>query len=72
MCFIFVLFPVQVIFAKKDIPLRTKFGPFEGDVKMLNDDKLLAYRAMQRHLPMLFVNGNSILDISNESEFGFE
>lgn len=60
---------MQVIFAKKDIPLRTKFGPFEGDVKVLDDDNLRTYRSTHRNLPLLFVGANSILDISNESEF---
>lgn len=66
---LFVLISEQVIFAKKDIPLRTKFGPFEGDVRLFDDDMLLAYRATHRNLPLLFVNVNSILDVSNESEF---
>lgn len=58
----------QFIYAKKDIPLRTKFGPFEGDVKVLDADELLAYRTTRRNVPLLFVDETSILDVSNESK----
>lgn len=57
------------VFAKKDIPLRTKFGPFEGDVKMLDDLRTYKANAVKENRPLLFLGSSSVLDVSNKSMF---
>lgn len=57
------------IFAKKDIPLRTKFGPYKGDIKTLtpNERKVLE-SGENRRLPLLLLDNLTMLDTSNECE----
>lgn len=60
---------VKAVFAKRNIPLRTQFGPFEGDVKAINsDEQMSAYRANRVNAPLLFLDESKVLDVSNESK----
>lgn len=54
------------VLAKRDIPLRTKFGPFEGDLKVPSKMKLEKYRKATTEYPLLFLSRTSYLDVSNE------
>lgn len=63
----FQFFSEHTIFAKKDIPLRTKFGPFEGDTTALGKAEIVTYKTTRTKLPLLFVAKSAILDVSNES-----
>lgn len=71
---LFYSFPLSeyTVFAKKDIPLRTKFGPFEGDVKNISEDE---WNNLKREInlattyPILIIDGFRILETSNESKF---
>lgn len=59
------------VFAKKEIPLRTKFGPFLGDVKNMSEDE---WNSLKREInlatvyPILIIDGFRILETSNESK----
>lgn len=58
------------VFAKKDIPLRTKFGPIEGDIKCLLPSELELIKSdAKRALPVLFVDNIRMVDVSNECEY---
>lgn len=59
----------ETVFARKEIPLRTQFGPFEGDFRILNREQLLEYRNNKSNLPLLLLNEQSILDVSNDSKY---
>lgn len=60
------------VFAKKEISLRTKFGPIEGDTKCLLPSELeLIKNDTQRMLPVLFVNDIRMIDVSNECKCSF-
>lgn len=57
------------IFAKKDIPLRTKFGPYKGDIKTLTPNERTELDSVEnRRLPLLLLDGLIMLDTSNECE----
>lgn len=57
--------------AKRQIPLQMKFGPLVGDAKQLNNQDIQKYRESHAEYPLLFLSHNSILDVSNQSEFLF-
>ncbi|XP_031623861.1 PR domain zinc finger protein 10-like [Contarinia nasturtii] len=57
----------QTVFAKREIPLHMKFGPFVGETKTLNKHEIKIYRESNPHYPSLFLSHNSILDVSNEN-----
>lgn len=59
----------QKVLAKRDIPLRRKFGPFVGDTKTLSKPEIKRYRETHSDYPLLFINHDTILDVSNESMF---
>lgn len=61
-------FSERIVFTKREIPMRTKFGPFEGNTKTLTKDELNKYRKLKTGCPNLFVGPKTILDVSNESE----
>lgn len=64
----FLLFASGIdVLAKRDIPLRTKFGPFEGDLKASSEEQLETYRKDQSEYPLLFPSPGSYLDVSNEN-----
>lgn len=55
------------VYAKKEITVRTKFGPIEGDIKCLLPSELeLIKNDSRRALPVLFVNDVRMVDVSNE------
>lgn len=58
-----------MVFAKRDIPVDMKFGPFVGEPKTLNKHEIKKYRETCANYPLLFLNQNSILDVSNESTY---
>lgn len=58
-----------MVFAKRDIPVDMKFGPFVGEPKMLNKHEIKKYRETSAIYPLLFLSPNSILDVSNESMY---
>lgn len=62
------MFTEQSVFAKREIPLEMKFGPFVGDTKTLNKNEFKNYKESNRNYPLLFLSHNSILDVSNESK----
>lgn len=49
------------VFAKKEIPLRTKFGPVEGDIQLIDADQL-----KHSTLPSYFIDESTYIDTSNE------
>ncbi|XP_055302719.1 uncharacterized protein LOC129568626 [Sitodiplosis mosellana] len=57
----------QSVFAKREIPLDMKFGPFVGDTKTLNKHEIKMYRETNQNNPLLFLSHNSVLDVSNEN-----
>lgn len=59
----------ETVFARKEIPSRTQFGPFEGDLRTLNRDQLTEYKSQKSNLPILFLGESTILDISNDSKY---
>lgn len=60
--------PVGVnVLAKRDIPLRTQFGPFEGEIKISTKAKCEKYRNSHQGYPLLFVGRTTYLDVSNEN-----
>lgn len=69
--YFFSFFSEYTVFAKKDIPLRTKFGPFLGDVKNISEDE---WNNLKREInlatvyPILIIDGFRILETSNESK----
>lgn len=62
------IFSEQSVYAKREIPLDIKFGPFVGDTKTLNKQEFKMYKDSNQNYPLLFLSHNSILDVSNESE----
>ena len=66
--FLFFCFSEQIVFAKREIPLEMKFGPYVGDTKTLNKHEIKLYRESNVGFPFLFLSHNSILDVSNESK----
>lgn len=71
MCIIIIkycLLSEQRVFAKREIPLQMKFGPFVGESKTLNKHEIKLYRESNPNYPLLFLSQNSILDVSNESK----
>lgn len=61
----------QNVLAKRQIPLHMKFGPVVGDAKQLNIQEMQTYRELNSDYPLLFLNYNCILDVSNQSEYSF-
>lgn len=59
-----VCFSDVKVFAKKEIPLRTKFGPVEGDVQPLIDPD----HVMKKHsaLPLYLIDESTYIDTTNE------
>lgn len=57
------------MFAKRDIPLQMKFGPFVGDAMVQSRNEIKKYRESNAEYPLLFLGYNVILDVSNESKF---
>ncbi|GAB0098354.1 hypothetical protein DMENIID0001_140750 [Sergentomyia squamirostris] len=57
------------VFSKKDIPLRTKFGPIEGDLREVNDEEVRHLKAETlKDYPLLLIDGGKMfLDTSNEN-----
>lgn len=55
------------VLAKRDIPLRTQFGPFEGELKISTKTKCKQYRNSHQGYPLLFVGRTTYLDVSNEN-----
>ncbi|KAJ6646040.1 PR domain zinc finger protein 4 [Pseudolycoriella hygida] len=51
------------IFAKKEIPLRTKFGPVEGDVQQLIDADQTRKHS---EFPLFLIDESTYIDTSNE------
>lgn len=51
------------VFAKKEIPLRTKFGPVEGDMQHLIDSDQMNKHSMQ---PLYLIDESTYIDTSNE------
>ncbi|CAD7080069.1 unnamed protein product [Hermetia illucens] len=56
------------VFAKREIPARTKFGPFEGELRLSSDviSDVLLIQASNTY-PLLLINDTHILDVSNEN-----
>ncbi len=56
------------VFAKKEIPLKTKFGPLEGDMMQHLIDSA---DQMKKHsiLPLYLVDESTYIDTSNEREY---
>lgn len=63
-----IFIPERLVLAKREIPIRTKFGPFEGIIRSLTKDELVKYKKSSTDFPLLFLNQKSCLDVSNESE----
>lgn len=63
----FNILPEPMVFAKRDIPVDMKFGPFVGDTKSLSKPEIKKYREANTDYPLLFLSQSSILDVSNES-----
>lgn len=64
--FHFLLVADVTVFAKKEIPLRTKFGPVEGDVmERVNDPEKMKKHSAQP-LPQYFIDKSKYIDTSNE------
>lgn len=61
----------QNVLAKRQIPLHMKFGPVVGDAKQLNIQEMQTYRELNSDYPLLFLNYNCILDVSNQSKYSF-
>ncbi|XP_055710804.1 PR domain zinc finger protein 10-like isoform X2 [Phlebotomus papatasi] len=56
------------VFSKKDIPLRTKFGPFEGDLREVGEEEVRHLKAEPpQHYPLLLIDGKMILETANEN-----
>lgn len=51
------------VFAKKEIPLRTKFGPVEGDIQHLIDSDQIKKHST---LPFYLIDESTYIDTSNE------
>lgn len=60
-------FPGLTVLAKRDIPVDMKFGPFVGDAKTLTRQEIKKIRETSTNYPLLFLNQNTVLDVSNES-----
>lgn len=66
LCMLFIYLE-YCVYAKKEITVRTKFGPIEGDIKCLLPSELeLIKNDSRRALPVLFVNDVRMVDVSNE------
>lgn len=50
------------VFAKKEIPLRTKFGPVEGDIQHL----INSHHMKHSTLPLYLIDESTYIDTSNE------
>ncbi|XP_059617510.1 PR domain zinc finger protein 10-like isoform X2 [Phlebotomus argentipes] len=56
------------VFSKKDIPLRTKFGPFEGDLREVGEEEVRHLKAdSPKHYPLLLIDGKMVLETGNEN-----
>ncbi|XP_055684555.1 uncharacterized protein LOC129790822 [Lutzomyia longipalpis] len=56
------------VFSKKDIPLRTKFGPFEGDLREVAEEEVRHLKAdPPREYPLLLIDGRIVLETANEN-----
>lgn len=65
------LFADLAVFATTAIAARTKFGPLEGDLRFLLAAELELMKSdCHRRLPVLFVNHNCLVDVSNECNDG--
>lgn len=53
----------MTVFAKKEIPLRTKFGPVEGDLQHLIDADQIKKHSL---LPLYLIDESTYIDTSNE------
>lgn len=58
----------EKVTAKRQIPLHMKFGPLVGDIKQLNAQEIQKYRDSNSEYPLLFLNSECIIDVSNQSE----
>lgn len=53
--------------SKKEIPMRTKFGPVEGDLRNCAEAELHHLKnGHDQRLPLLFVDGSSVIETTNE------
>ncbi|XP_055859214.1 PR domain zinc finger protein 10-like isoform X2 [Episyrphus balteatus] len=56
------------VYAVKKILQRTKFGPFQGEIRFTNDIYLNILRSQEpRHYPLLLVGKSRILIVTNEN-----